>query len=360
MENASGCGCGKAVIAGFEELAELRQPYVTGFREVAGRKVPIVATVLSRRDRMGGVKVRWDIGRMGYTVLPGLYAAGAPSPESPVLVTANYKLTFDALRRELAGIDAWILVLDTKGINVWCAAGKGTFGTRELEQKIMAVRLGDVVSHRTLILPQLGASGVSAHEVKQASGFRVKYGPVRARDLPRFLSEGQKKDDDMRRVRFRLSDRMVIAPAELAHSWPVIIASLAASALLAIPFDAGYLMRLLGFAVPLLGAVILGTLVFPALLPFVPFRAFSLKGALLGALWAAVAGLVMRTSLPGAAGLLLITAPIVAYLAMAFTGSSTFTSQPGAELEVRRGFIPMIASLVLGIGLTITTRVLAL
>ena len=84
---------------------------------------------------------------------------GSPSPDSPVLVSANYKLSFDVLRRSLAGIDAWILVLDTKGINVWCAAGKGTFGTEELLRRIAAVRLGEVVSHRRLVLPQLGAPG---------------------------------------------------------------------------------------------------------------------------------------------------------------------------------------------------------
>jgi hypothetical protein len=297
---------------------------------------------------------------MRYTVRPGLYAVGTPGAESPVLVTANYKLSFDSVRRELTGIDAWILVLDTKGINVWCAAGKGTFGTRELEQRIVAVRLDRVVSHRTLILPQLGAPGVSAHEVKEASGFRVKYGPVRASDIPAFLAGGQKKDDEMRRVRFDLPDRMTIAPAEVSHSWPVVLAILGASVLLALPFTTGYVPRLLGFLIPLLGAVLMGTVVFPALLPVLPFRAFALKGATLGVLWAVAAALIMGSSLPSAVALLFLIAPIVAFISMAFTGSSTFTCQPGAALEVRRGVVPMIASLVLGVGLAITARILAI
>lgn len=70
---------------------------------------------------------------MGYTIDPGLYALGNPDESSPVLVTANYKLTFDRLRQSLPKLDAWVLVLDTKGINVWCAAGKGTFGTGEVK-----------------------------------------------------------------------------------------------------------------------------------------------------------------------------------------------------------------------------------
>jgi CO dehydrogenase/acetyl-CoA synthase gamma subunit (corrinoid Fe-S protein) len=107
---------------------------------------------------------------MRYTVEPGIYAIGEPTAESPVFVSANYRLSFNRLRSGLAGRDGWILVLDTKGINVWCAAGKGTFGTEELVNRIETVGLGGIVAHRKLIVPQLGAPGISAHEVKQQSG----------------------------------------------------------------------------------------------------------------------------------------------------------------------------------------------
>ncbi len=360
MEKSSACGCGKTPVISLQAVSRQRRQYVTGFVTSRDRKVPVVSTRLTWRDVMGGWKVRWDIGRSRYAVLPGLYAVGSPTGESPVLVTANYKLTFDKLRKELDGIDAWILVLDTKGVNVWCAAGKGTFGTRELEQRIMAVKLPDVVSHRTLILPQLGATGVSAHEVKRDTGWQVKFGPVRARDIRPFLSNGLKKSDAMRRVLFPLTERMAIAPTELVHSWPLLLGIVAASALLGLPFDAGYGGRLLAACLPLLGAVGVGTLLFPALLPFLPFRAFSLKGAFLGALWGIAISLAARTSLPGAVALTLVAMPIVAFLSMNFTGASTFTSQPGAALEVKRGLIPMISSLAAGLGLTVVTRILPL
>ena len=67
--------------------------------------------------------VRWSIGRNNYKIEPGIYALGSPDKNSEVLVTANYKLSFDTLRKNLTGLNVWILVLDTKGINVWCAAG---------------------------------------------------------------------------------------------------------------------------------------------------------------------------------------------------------------------------------------------
>lgn len=81
-----------------------------------------ISTTLTFRDRFGFVRMRLGIGRASYKIEPGIYAVGNPDSMSPVLVSSNYKMSFDVLRRELFGIDAWILVIDTRGINVWCAA----------------------------------------------------------------------------------------------------------------------------------------------------------------------------------------------------------------------------------------------
>jgi hypothetical protein len=202
--------------------------------------IPVVDTRLKISDRLGSWGVRWGIGRSRYRVNPGLYAVGDPTPESPVLVSANYKLSFDRLRSELGGLDAWILVLDTKGINVWCAAGKGTFGTDELAERVEAVGLDKVVAHRTLIVPQLGAPGVAAHEVKKRSGFRVVYGPVRACDLRTFLDNGMKAKPAMRLVRFRLWDRTVQIPVDLTGSAKYLFATAAVFLLLSGLGPGGY------------------------------------------------------------------------------------------------------------------------
>ncbi|HMA06201.1 MAG TPA: carbon monoxide dehydrogenase, partial [Methanomicrobiales archaeon] len=109
-------------------------------------------SAITRSNWFDHFLARWGVNRMGHTVEPGLYRLGSPTPESEVFVSANYTLSFDALRSALEGRDAYILVLDTGGINVWCAAGKGSFGSEELVRRIGLSGLAEVVSHRKLIL----------------------------------------------------------------------------------------------------------------------------------------------------------------------------------------------------------------
>jgi hypothetical protein len=290
-------------------------------------------------------------------VEPGLYAMGIPDPDSPVLVSANYTLSYDALRSALLGVNAWILVLDTHGVNVWCAAGKGTFGTEELVQRIQATDLGGLVRHRLLILPQLGAPGVSAHEVKQRSGFRVEYGPVRAADLPEYL-QTRKATPLMRRVRFSLGDRAVLIPVEAVH---IVLPVLVITAVLRLT---GVVYHFYNQAV---AAVLAGVVLFPLLLPWIPTRDFSTKGYLLGALLALP--LILREVLAGpqavwwrqAAGALsslLIVSTVSAFLSLNFTGSTVFTSRSGVRREIFRYVPAMAGSLGVGIGFSLLLRIL--
>ena len=309
--------------------------------------------------------MRWGIGRGSFRIEPGLYAIGAPGAGSPVLASANYRLSFDHLRRALAGRDAWVLVLDTRGINVWCAAGKGTFGSGELIARIDAVGLAARVSHRTIVVPQLGATGIAAHEVRRASGFAVVFGPVRAADLPAFLDAGMTATPAMRRVTFTLADRLVLVPVELVQSagW---IASLLGLLLLAggvVPggFSWGALLaRAPATAGACLGALLAGSALTPLLLPWIPGRAFALKGALLGALWsAAAAAALLRGESPAPlAGWTLLLTAASAFCAMQFTGSSVITSLSGVRREMRFALPLQIAGVALGVVLVAAGRFL--
>lgn len=319
--------------------------WVTGRKSTPVGEVLQASTNLKREDVLGSWKARWGVNRYNYKINPGIYCVGEPTDKSPVLVTANYKLTFDSLRKELAGVDTWILVLDTKGINVWCAAGKGTFGTGEIIKRIERTGLSRIVSHRTLILPQLGAPGVAAHEVLKMSGFRVVYGPVRAGDIKAFIAAGMKATKDMRSVKFPLPDRVTLIPIELVmviRPFAIAIAILAALNLAGIR-----LLSSPGEVIPYLGAVLAGCVVTPALLPWVPGRAFALKGWLLGFLWALIvdAYYLSATSSPISASMalfyLLVLPPVSSYLALNFTGASTYTSLSGVKKEIK-AWVPML------------------
>ena len=195
----------------------MKDTFLIGSIPVSGIDIPVIASELNSSDFFGAVMVRWGINRNNYRVKPGLYAVGSPNQESDVFVTANYKLSFDALRKNLSGENGWILVLDTKGVNVWCAAGKGTFGTKELINRIRMVSLEKIVNHRRLILPQLGATGVAAHKVKEETGFNVHYGPVRASDIKKFINDGYRADREMRRVTFGFKDRIKLIPNDFMY-----------------------------------------------------------------------------------------------------------------------------------------------
>ncbi len=63
-----------------------------------------------------------------------------------------------------------------------------------------------------IIVPQLGAVGVSAYKVKQMTGFDVVFGPVRADDIGRFLENDFSATSEMRQVSFNFIDRAILAP----------------------------------------------------------------------------------------------------------------------------------------------------
>jgi hypothetical protein len=284
------------------------------------------------------------IARNQYKINPGLYCVGKASATSPVLVTANYKLSFDALRRELAGIDAWILVADTRGINIWCAAGKGTFCTEEIALQVQRAGLEKIVSHRELILPQFGATGVAARQLRKLCGFKGIFGPLRAEDIPGFLDHGKKADEPMRSVTFSLGERLVLVPVEIAIIWkPFALVLLALFVLSGIGPDVfsvqASLTRGANAAWATVLAILAGALAAPALLPWIPGRQFWFKGSVVGA----ITGLIYLAPMSGGAGiteqlgLWLWIVAAASFMAMNFTGATPYTSLSGVEKEMRRG-----------------------
>jgi acetyl-CoA decarbonylase/synthase complex subunit gamma len=328
-----------------------------------------VAAKLRWQDQLSALKVRCRIGRMNYGVEPGLYAVGDPSPESPVLVSANYKLSFDRLRQELGGLDLWLVVLDTKKVNVWCSAAKGTFSTDELVKRIELSGLAKIVNHRTLILPQLAAPGVAAHEVRERTGFAVKYGPIRAKDIPAYLKAGLKATQAMRRIRFNVLDRIVVIPVELSHwsGYALALAAVLFTVSLLLAGESGSALArqtAMRSGILVLAAYLAGAVVSPILLPWLPGRAFSIKGAIVGLALAAICLAAGWVPLNGAAARaeatswIFLAPAISAFAAINYTGTSTYTSQSGVQREMRIALPVQIAGAVVGLGFWVASQIM--
>jgi len=362
-------GSGNAAVSAAKLIfpPRLKQQFVSGSCKTPIGPVPQISSSLAWRDHWGTIKARWEINRMNYAVDPGLYALGNPRDTSPVLVTANYKMSLDRLREALPGRDAWILVLDTDGINVWCAAGKGTFGTEELIERIQSSGLTRVISHRDLILPQLGAPGIAAHIVKKNTGFTVHYGPVLARDVEKYLDSGLKKTPEMRLKIFPLMERIVLIPVELVEALKAALFIIPVILLLGgLGIKGSYWTNVIQYgafaAFAIMSAILAGTLLTPALLPLIPGRAFATKGIILGLITALVLVFYRNPDLALWSGWLetiswfFLLPAITGYLAMNFTGATTFTSLSGVKKEMRWALPLEIAGGVIGFVLWMGSR----
>lgn len=298
------------------------------------------------KDHWAHIKARFGINRMGHQVAPGLYRLGTPEQNSPVIVTANYKLTFDEVRFQLKERSCWILVLNTRGVNVWCAAGKGSFGTYELCKRINECKLHELVNHRQIILPQLGAVGIKAQAVTQDTGFHVLYGPVYAKDLLPFI-DTKIKTEEMSRIHFSFKERLILTPIEITGGLKTLL-----SGLLIIPFTIFAITHSFADIFPILiwwlGSYLAGSFFFPLLLPLFPWKSFTLSGIFLGICWTLLMANLFHFSYPLTFILSSWAAALSGYLAFNFTGATTFTCPSGVEREIKWAFPTQITFVCLG------------
>jgi len=295
-------------------------------------------------DRWRAVRCRLGMHRSPHRVEPGLYCIGRPGPESPVLATANYTLTFDIVRRDLGGLVCWILVLDTGGLNVACGAYTGRFATDELITRVQKTRLQEAVSRRVLILPRLGAEAVSAEEVSRRTGFDILCGPLRSEDLSTYITQGARATPEMSAARFSLRDRLSLCLGEMARSL-LLFPVFAFGALIAAGLgpDGVSLQRAWIGVWPLfalgLGSICAGSFLVPAALPLIPFRPFWVKGWLAGAAVTAAllhgAGLARGMDPLYLAACWLFFPAASAALGLRFAGAAPPGVHPGPRQEIR-------------------------
>jgi len=157
----------------------------------------------------------------------GLIRIGRPDRSAPVLLTGNFRLTVERVKRSLRGQDAYLLVANSRGVNVWCAATGGLFTNHDVISVLKTSGVEELVDHRQVILPQLAATGVEGPVVRRKTGWRVVWGPVEASAIPAFLAAGLEATRAMREVRFPWPRRL-----EMAAAWAFPISLLGALALL--------------------------------------------------------------------------------------------------------------------------------
>ena len=187
---------------------------------------------------------------------------------------------------------------------------------------------------------------MAAHLVAKRSGFKVQYGPVRAEDLPAYLDAGCKATEQMRIMNFPLKERAVLIPIELTEALKAFL--IIAPVLLILSgimgpngFWANAGSYGLFAVLAIFSAIVSGAVFSTLLLPYLPGRAFSIKGLFIGMVTSLALLYLRNINLQGWPGriealswILLIPA-ISAFLAMNFTGASTYTSLSGVKKEMR-------------------------
>ncbi len=310
--------------------------------ELNGLTIPVLSRDISFKDKLGSLMVRCGINRYSYEIPPGIYLLGSLEEAKDVIVTCNYRLTIDALRKSIKAKGIFILVLDTYGINVWCAAGKMTFSSRELIYQIVKNDIKKKLKVRRVILPQLGASSMEPHIVRKMCGVSIIYGPIRAEDIDKFIDNSYSCSEEMRTVTFPLEERLKLAPLEFIQSIKFIFISLLGFILYSLIFN-GFAD---GFSLSLYNCLgiftlsLIGCIAFPAMLPILPFRSFALNNILLSLPFILAMSVYeflnnIFVNIYSLVAFLLIRLMYAAFIGFRFTGSTTFTSFSGVKKEGR-------------------------
>ncbi len=159
----------------------------------------------------------------------GLIRIGNPGRNSPVFLTCNFQLTVERVKKALRGTDAYLLVANSRGVNVWCSATGGLFTNHDVVSVLKTSGIENCVDHKNVILPQLAATGIESKVVLNKTGWRVIWGPAYAKNIPAFIENKLRKTPEMREVEFSLDQRI-----EMAAMWAFPFSIIAA--LITVPF----------------------------------------------------------------------------------------------------------------------------
>jgi len=296
-------------------------------------------------DYLKAVVCWFDAFKRTYAIEPGLYYTGQHyDREAPLLVTSNYLLTVFLVVRRIRAFNARLLIIDTDGINVWCAAGKGQFSDAEIRKQLDRYDR-ELLTHDTwltLILPKFSLSGVELRALRRAK-IRPLIGPLHAKDLPAYLANPPLQDRDEDRVRFGLQARIFTwlpgLVQFLGYGLVAVIVLLGVELAFGIPAPLG-----------LLGIAALLATAYPILFPWLPGVRFAVKGIWLATFTSLglsalnVGGILPPSDLIMA---VLFTFASAIFFALAYTGNSAVSNYSRVRQEIAR-FLPLDVLLYLG------------
>ena len=211
--------------------------------------------------------------RKTFVIEPGLYYTGEKyNIDSPLLVTCNYHMTVFWLWRFLKKRSVRLLVIDTKGINVWCSAGKGQFSAGNIVKQLN--RYDDNIINTKdkleIVFPKLSLSGVSIPKLKSYS-IKPIIGPIYARDLPEYLDNQPLRDRVNDKFKFSFTDRLFTLAPSVIQFTKYLILMFAALFIWHYFFNTGIYWQVLPIG-------ILFGISYIILFPLLPTKKFTVKG----------------------------------------------------------------------------------
>ncbi len=121
-------------------------------------------------------------------VSPGVYEINSPKPDSALLVTTNFSLTYFSVAGEVegSGKPAWLLIVDAEGMSVLTSWAAGKFDAERIAKAVKQFDIPSKVAHKKLVLPGLVAV-LSGELEEELPGWEIRVGPREAIDIPTYL-----------------------------------------------------------------------------------------------------------------------------------------------------------------------------
>jgi acetyl-CoA decarbonylase/synthase complex subunit gamma len=121
-------------------------------------------------------------------VEPKVYPIGEPGPESPVIATTNFSLTYFLVSGEIenSGVPAHLVIVESEGMSVLTAWAAGKFSGAKVAAAVKSSGLEEQLARRRLIIPGY-VSQISGEVEEGLPGWEVLVGPGESVDLGPFL-----------------------------------------------------------------------------------------------------------------------------------------------------------------------------